>query len=728
MTNKEKIELQISKTLEYSRSKPIDSTLTERWFLLDEATRACEGLPQPLAFGKGMAYILERAATPIEEYDILVGRFTEKVPTPEEEAALQNIWVEGSNKKHPIVGLNRGHRVFDWETLVRIGLAGYIERTEKKIVELETAEEVDQKKLDFYNGMLLLYKAIRLYAQRYSDVAAKKGMSDCAETCHAVAVRAPQTFKEAMQLVLIVYTVYTIYAGRRVACLTLGRMDNYLLPFYLKDIENGTLTDAEAGYIIDDFNCKLNLHLGRGEHQMASAEDSGNNTGWFRNPAYDSPTYIVLDGYCDADGTAHTSNPLTRIFSEHIMPELKEPVYIYRWTKNRSDDVWTTVCDRIRRNASILVYNDETMIPAMLNSGVESLDAREYTVHACNWPDIAGGYFVGKMAGEPIPYTLYNILFKDGKAREDIESVDQIYKELAIYYRDIITPAYEICREKLIDKNRKIKNVLCYDDCFLQGPFENGCSAYYGGVKYIAVYNLLRNIGTAADVMAAIEALVFVEKRVTLSELFDAMQSNFEGFDAIYAMCKNAPKFGMDNDSADKHAVRLMNTLLDVIDEVATNENGVKDVIPLNVTITDMDHIKTGRNLPATPDGRYCGEPLSENLSPTVGYKTNVTSVLNSVSKLPFHRIHAGAHNVKLSRNLVNGDKGLNTLKVLLDTYFENGGMQIQLSIADTKLLKQAQLKPDEYKDLMVRITGYSAVFTDMSKKGQDEIIRRDEI
>ena len=150
MTNKEKIELQISKTLEYSRSKPIDSTLTERWFLLDKATRACEGLPQPLAFGKGMAYILERAATPIEEYDILVGRFTEKVPTPEEEAALQNIWVEGSNKKHPIVGLNRGHRVFDWETLVRIGLAGYIERTEKKIVELETAEEVDQKKLDFY--------------------------------------------------------------------------------------------------------------------------------------------------------------------------------------------------------------------------------------------------------------------------------------------------------------------------------------------------------------------------------------------------------------------------------------------------------------------------------------------------------------------------------------------------------------------------------------------------
>ena len=154
MTNKERIELQISKTLDYSRNKPIDSTLTVRWFLLDEATKACEGLPQPLVFGKGMAYILERASTPIEEYDILLGRFIDKVPTSEEEEALQNIWVEGSNKKHPIVGLNRGHRAFDWETLVNLGLVGYINRTEDKIKELESSEETDQKKLDFYNGML----------------------------------------------------------------------------------------------------------------------------------------------------------------------------------------------------------------------------------------------------------------------------------------------------------------------------------------------------------------------------------------------------------------------------------------------------------------------------------------------------------------------------------------------------------------------------------------------
>ena len=150
MTNKEKNSLQISKTIEYTKTKPINSTLTERWFLLNDATKDYEGLPQPLIFGKGMAYILERAATPIEEYDILLGRFTDRVPTDEEEAALQNIWVDGSSKKHPIVGLNRGHRVFDWDTLVKIGLVGYIKRTEDKIKELESVEEADQRRLDFY--------------------------------------------------------------------------------------------------------------------------------------------------------------------------------------------------------------------------------------------------------------------------------------------------------------------------------------------------------------------------------------------------------------------------------------------------------------------------------------------------------------------------------------------------------------------------------------------------
>ena len=158
------------------------------------------------------------------------------------------------------------------------------------------------------------------------------------------------------------------------------------------------------------------------------------------------------------------------------------------------------------------------------------------------------------------------------------------------------------------------------------------------------------------------------------------------------------------------------------------NKDGVRDVISFNVTITDMNHIADGAGLCATPDGRACGAPLSENLSPTVGFNESVTALLNSVSKLPFNRIHAGAFNMRLRRDLVSGKDGLDRLAALTDVYFDNGGMQLQVSVADTAELREAQKHPENYKDLMVRITGYSAVFVDMSPSAQEEIIRRYEI
>ena len=130
----------------------------------------------------------------------------------------------------------------------------------------------------------------------------------------------------------------------------------------------------------------------------------------------------------------------------------------------------------------------------------------------------------------------------------------------------------------------------------------------------------------------------------------------------------------------------------------------------------------------STVDGRRKGKPLSENLGPTVGYSKGVTSLLNSVSKLPFDRIHSGALNLRLRKNLVANDIGILRIKALIQAYFEQGGMQLQLSIADTEELKEAQNNPDDYRDLMVRITGYSAIFVDMSKGAQNEFIRREEL
>ena len=176
------------------------------------------------------------------------------------------------------------------------------------------------------------------------------------------------------------------------------------------------------------------------------------------------------------------------------------------------------------------------------------------------------------------------------------------------------------------------------------------------------------------------------------------------------------------------HASRLLNELLDVIDMESTNEEGKRDVYTLNLTINDSNHIYNGVSLPATVDGRRAYKPLSENLGPTVGYSKSVTSLINSVSKLPFGRIHSGAFNVRLCRDFVSGRDGALRIKALIKSYFEQGGMQIQISIADTEELRKAQETPDDFRDLLVRITGYSAIFVDMSKGAQDEFIRREEL
>jgi len=171
-----------------------------------------------------------------------------------------------------------------------------------------------------------------------------------------------------------------------------------------------------------------------------------------------------------------------------------------------------------------------------------------------------------------------------------------------------------------------------------------------------------------------------------------------------------------------------MNMLLDVVAEEAVNENGDRDVISLNITTTDMWHVGEGASLMATPDGRLSGAPLSENLSPTVGVNESVTALLKSVSKLPYSRLNAGAFNLRLSKSIVRGEDGVERLAQLLLAFFKAGGMQFQLSIADTEELREAQKCPEKYADLLVRITGYSARFTDMTESAQNEIIRREEL
>jgi formate C-acetyltransferase len=576
-----------------------------------------------------------------------------------------------------------------------------------------------------------VYQALRHYARRYAQAGQEAGLEEAAGRCAAVAERPPETFAEALQLMWLVGHVYCSMLAAN-PTLTFGRMDELLGDFYRADRAAGRLTREEAGELIEDFYCKNNLLLGRGEHQMSGGSEK--STGWLRNLCYDAPQYVVLGGQ-RADGSA-VANELTELFLERIVPRFENPVIVLRYTSDLPAEVWRLACDKMRANASFMVYNDHAVIPAMIHCGIAPRDAVTYTMHGCNWPDIPGTLRTTSTSFISLPgHFLKVLLGSSGEAPPRFAHLDEVYDRYAASIRAEVEEICTAFRRQRAEWDARAPGTLRVDDCFLDGPIARARSGTLGGTPYTNLVCALASPATAADCFAALEELVFRGngtivpdyKQVPLETLQAALREDFAGYEALRQWCLHAPKFGQDDPRTDAHAVRLLELVSREID--AASRLGTPDAIPVfRCTETDMRHLHFGRETGATPDGRRAGQPTSENTSPTPGSCTRgLTALFRSLAQLPFHRIHSGALNVRLPPRLVAGEEGLTRLAALLRTYFEEGGLQVQLSLADTAQLRAAQAQPEAYRDLMVRITGYSAAFVDMSQAAQEEIIRRAE-
>ncbi len=707
-------QIRIEEALCAIRDKHVRSATIERLKITWEADKLVKGLPQQLQLGKGLYYILDNISVPVLPYDLILGRINEEIPDEEGEELLNKTQKEWHRSIPPWM-LDGGHECFDWERLLKFGLSGLEEFARQELDRRISSGETGAH-LDFLRGAEKIYQAFRNYARRYALSAQEIGLDDQANNCSAIAERPPETFAEALQLIWLVGIVYCAI-GAVNATLTFGRLDELLLDYYLSDLDSGILTREEAGNLIEDFYCKNNLLLGRGEHQMSD----GNDTGWLRNLCYDSPQYVILGG---KSKYGQSMNELTKLFIERVIPGLENPVIVLRYTSHLPDDIWQIACDKMRNNASFMVYNDNKVIPAMIHCGIEPDDAITYTMHGCNWPDIPGKEMAIGGCHISLPHHIIKAIIEG----DEPESIDEVYERFTASIRTNIEESFEKVRQYRQKWDKLAPGNLRIDDCFQNGPVASAKSWCLGGTKYSTIVGSIRFIGTATDCMSALDELIFKSKKVSMSILRKALTNDFIGYEQIRQLCINAPKFGQDDDQADKHAYKI----LDIITREFDRESrlGTEDqVIAFRCLTTDMGHIREGGSLMATPDGRHAGKPFSDNTSPTHGSCIyGITAMFRSLSKLPFDRFNSGALNVRIQRQLVNGEEGLNRLSALLRTYFEMGGLQVQLSVADTDELRDAQIHPEAHRDLMVRITGYSAVFIDMCKNAQDEIIRRQEM
>ncbi len=701
------------------RYKPVRSTTLERLRVTVAADDRVEGLPQPLQLGEGLCYLLDHVAVPLSPDDLILGRIEEEVPDVAGEAFFQDTVAAWNGRSIPSWMPDGGHECFAWDRLLQFGFSGLEDYAKEQLERRMVAGEQGDH-LDYLRGAIRVYQAFRSYAHRYAAAGREAGLEEAGSWCECVADHPPATFAEAMQLIWLVGNVYCTMLACN-ATLTFGRMDELLLPFYRKDVADGRLTDEEAGDLIEDFYCKNNLVLGRGEHQMGHGSDK--DTGWTRNLTYDAPQYVVLAGR-RGDGS-QVANELTVLFLERIVPRFENPVVVVRYTNDLPQSVWRLACEKMRDNASMMVYSDEQIIPAMTHCGIAPEEALTYTMHGCNWPDIPGIQRSVNLHFVQLPRTLRKALCTLDSVISSMEQVYQHFVELLRKEFEDYANQFRITRTEW---DKQAPGKLRIDDCFLDGPIARARSWQVGGIKYPNMILSITGLASATDSITALDELVFRSGKTPLNTLLQALPNDFAGQERLRQLCVHAPKYGQGDDRADRHAVRLLETIHREIDRVS--RIGAEDEVNIFRCLeTDMRHIPFGMNLGATPDGRQADQPISENTSPAPGAcKNGLTAMFNSMSLLPFDRINSGALNLRMQPVLFAGQDGLQRLSELLRTYFDMGGLQVQLSFASVQELREAQTDPERYRDLMIRITGYSAAFVDMTREAQDEIIRREEM
>lgn len=737
--------------------KPVKSTTLERIRLFTYADEhvVC-GLPQPLQYGLGLKYVLENISIPIKPYDLILGRIQEEVPDEEGERFFQEVcerykrdclpWDKGTM---PFWVFDQGHTSFYWRDVIQLGLVGLKRRAEKQL-EQHRANHSSEDTLNYLQGAIYVYEAIQAYLIRYAEAALNAGLNEAAEACLHAAVRAPQGFREALQLL---YTISFIYCSMLAGnpTLTYGRLDLFLKEIYEADIKSGKLTRADAGLLILDYYAKNNLNMGRGEHQL-SINDESLSTGWQRCLNFDAPQYLYIGGTA-WDGTSACSD-LTQQFAEEIVPRFKNPVVLVRYAKGMMTDyptLWETLVTKMRDSASMMVYNEQDVISAYLRAGVDPEDAFDFEHHGCNWPNIPGrdggfsnhlymwarhmkpedwAYFNSKrsfwgIVPRLVMETLHRINDVD-IPNVNLDTLFDTYKSAIRPYFEEVLESVERERECML---REAPGVLLFMDCFFKDCILQAKNSYTGGCKYFTTKVSFGGFATAADSMITVDELVFRRHIITLKELIEAVDDNFEHYPQVLALCRSVPKLGSDDTHANEIASRFLKLLTNETSRLTEKIN--KDEWPRIVIRqsieSDTGHIRIGAMLGATPDGRLAGMPVSQNCQPSVGASCNgLTSRLMSMASLPFDRIMSGAQNISIQPRLFAGETGLRNLAALIGTYFEMGGLQTQISAVDIEELYDAQRNPDKHRDLMVRVTGYSAVFVDMIKKAQDDIIKRE--
>lgn len=661
---------------------------------------------------------------------------------PEEVRVFMETGVFGMEGK-----LNAGdaHLAVNYERILKDGLRGYEKRVKeyKATLDLTNPDNID--KYCFYNAVLIVLKAVRNFANRYSvlakDLAEKElnqerkiELLEISRICSKVPYEPAETFKEAVQSVWFIQLILQIESNGH--SLSYGRFDQYMYPYYDRDIKNGTIKESEALELLTCLWIKtLTINKVRSQaHTLSSA-----GSPMYQNVTIAGQTTDKKDAVNDLSFLVLKSVAQTR---------LTQPNLTVRYHKNINKRFLDECVEVMRLGFGMpALNNDEIIIPSFMDWQVKEEDAYNYSAIGCVETAVPGkwGYRCTGMSYINFPRMLLctmnngvdltsNKRFTKGYGYfTEMESYEELLKAWDKTIREITR--YSVIVENVIDKasERDVPDILCSaltDDCIARGK-----TIKEGGAVYDFISGLQVGIANMADCLAAIKKLVYEEKKITRQELWNAILDDFsspKNKKIQEMLIREAPKYGNDDDYVDQLIVEAYDSYIEEIEKYPNTRynRGPIGGIRYAGTSSISANVGQGMSTMATPDGRNAFEPLAEGCSPAHNSdKNGPTAVFKSVSKLRTNKITGGVLlNQKMTPQMLSTEENRQKLELLIKTFFNRlHGYHVQYNIVSKETLIDAQKHPENHKDLIVRVAGYSAFFNVLSKKTQDDIIGRTE-
>ncbi len=650
--------------------------------------------------------------------------------TPEWKAAYEaGIFTEFMEQRAP------GHTVLD-DKIYRKGMLDFIDDIHTALESLDFLHDPQAyARQEELKAMEISARALILFAERHAELAAQQAAAEMeparqaeleqiAAICRQVPAHAPRTFHEALQYYWFVHLGVTTELNTWDSFCP-GHLDQHLAPFYLRETADGSLTREAAEELLQCFWIKFNNQPAPPKVGVTAAE-----SGTYTDFAQINLGGVLPDG---SDAVTELTYLLLDVIEEMRLLQPSSSIQVSKKNPDRF----------IKRAAKIIrtgfgqpsIFNADLIVQELVRQGKDVFDARQGGSSGCVEVGAFGkenynltGYFnIPKI----LEITLHNGL--DPHTGRKIGLATGEPASFADF--DNLFAAFEAQMRHFIDIKVRGSNVierlyaaympapflsLLIDDCIARGM-----DYHDGGARYNTSYIQGVGIGTITDALTAIKHHVFEQKSVSLDELVEDLRVDFACCETLrQALLHRTPKYGNDDDAADQVMVRIFNAYFNAVDGRKNTRGGEYHINMLPTTV----HVYFGSVTGATPDGRKAFTPLSEGISPVQGAdRCGPTAVLRSAAKMDHVRTGGTLLNQKLTPELLKDDDGLTNLVQLVRTYFKLDGHHIQFNVVDAATLRAAKKHPNQHRDLIVRVAGYSDYFCDLSEALQDEIIARTE-